>query len=206
MGSGVSTGRAVEEVTTCTTPLAILYDRVLAEVADTYQVKESAIRGRCRDRRTTDCRGLVSIYLREAGFSYPAIGEVSGREHTSIMRLCRVPRALLESRLRMFMRENEAAEASYRAMVLAAEIRAMLVQDEPLPLEDEPEQPAGATGTLGKARPGARCPYRRSFDWAVDRYWSAPEQERQEVWTAACQSLFPNTWKAQASMPPRAVA
>ena len=67
---------------------------VVAKVADVHQVTATAIMGRSRYKSVARARMVVMFELRGLGFSYPEVGRLVGRDHTTVMAAVRRCRAL----------------------------------------------------------------------------------------------------------------
>lgn len=60
-------------------------EELLAARANESGVRVSDVRGRCRIRRLATLRAWIAAELRGWGLSYPEIGRVLHRHHTSVM-------------------------------------------------------------------------------------------------------------------------
>jgi hypothetical protein len=69
---------------------------MIEELAQLTGIPESEILGGKRDRKTADVRQMYWYLLRRSGYSYPAIGRLCGRNHSTIVNGCRHIRSLLD--------------------------------------------------------------------------------------------------------------
>lgn len=161
------------------------YNRVVLRVSRGYNLPEDALRGRERDQRTTFGRRVVAICLREMGYSYPEIGEVMRRQHTTILRLCK---GYEDSYGRSSYVEASVNKATLAAKEIIAETpvepREPVPRQEPEIVRDYPDND------------------REAFERAVADYATMLPPHRDEVWIAYCQDAWPNSWWRQASMWP----
>lgn len=68
---------------------ASLVERILTLVCETYEVPVDALRGTGRSPRLTTPRMVAMWLLRQhTGLSYPAIGSLFGRHHSTAMAAC----------------------------------------------------------------------------------------------------------------------
>lgn len=65
------------------------FKTVIERVSEIYKVPAEEIRGTCRKRHIVEARWVCAYVLRKRnGLSYPAIGRLLNRDHTSIMHAC----------------------------------------------------------------------------------------------------------------------
>lgn len=70
-------------------PYSFDWKETLHKVAAIYRVSPDDIMGRSRKRHITDARWVFIKATRAKGrLSYPRIGEILGRDHTTIMHAC----------------------------------------------------------------------------------------------------------------------
>ncbi len=69
------------------------FDEALNDVSARTGVAASDIMGRRRLRHVVQARAELVRVLRGKGWSYPAIGEKLGRDHTSVMHLAKLHQA-----------------------------------------------------------------------------------------------------------------
>ena len=74
------------------------FDRLLARVASRYGIDARAIRGPSRQQRFVWPRQVAMYVARQAGYSFPQIGDYfGGRDHTTVMHSClKVAKAIEE--------------------------------------------------------------------------------------------------------------
>lgn len=59
----------------------------IREIVDPLGVSVGEVLGRCRTPHVVAARRAVAIHYRNAGRSFPEIGRIIGRDHTSVMNL-----------------------------------------------------------------------------------------------------------------------
>lgn len=64
------------------------HHRMLADAILASGAARHVVLGRSRAAAAVRQRRLVARHLRRAGLSYPAIGELLGRTHATVMHLC----------------------------------------------------------------------------------------------------------------------
>jgi chromosomal replication initiation ATPase DnaA len=65
------------------------FQEVLQQVARETRVNAADILSRDRDRRVMRARRELYVRLRAEGYSYPAIGKMVGRDHTTVLAVVR---------------------------------------------------------------------------------------------------------------------
>lgn len=153
------------------------YRVLIRTVADSYGIAAEAITGTSRSTRSVFGRRIVAICLREMGYSYPEIGDALKRNHTSIMRLVKGQARAERDTARRFDAAHQEAKK-----IVAGYVPVKLPRSE-----------------MGVPRDSLEAAWQR----AVEAYRNAMPHERDNVWIRECRIVFPHSWWAQASMPPR---
>lgn len=61
---------------------------IVQEAAELYHVRPEEILGRGRSKSIARARHSVFLSLRVRGLSYPEIGRLMGRDHTTVLAVC----------------------------------------------------------------------------------------------------------------------
>lgn len=64
-----------------------MIDQDFIEALNKHDASIEEVRGARRHKPLVDIRQKIAIELREKGYSYPAIGDIMHRDHTSIIHL-----------------------------------------------------------------------------------------------------------------------
>lgn len=164
------------------------YEDCISTVHARYAVTREAIQGRDRTRRTAYARAMVAILMRERGYSLNPIGDVMGRQHTSVMRMCRHNKNRVHDELQMFMTTEQIAAAE----ALAAEEAANAAAER----EAEAAEFDAIAAKVIVMRPELKqydrtCLWTRRWMQAIARAAKAEEPKR--VWYEEMKLLFPLT-------------
>ena len=165
------------------------YERFAPMIAESYGVPLDCLSGKKeKTRQAVFARRVLSICLREMNYSYPEIADVMGiKSHTTIMRLCTGAYDRPSTSNRKKTAISDLAKAEVEARTLLGD-----------------RKPTRVRPTGGWERPTIDNG-RHEFEKAAWTYWRKMPYEREAFWLEYCQEAFPNSWWAQASMPPRAV-
>ena len=61
------------------------YKRLIESIANLYDITSKDILGKCRKAHISEARIIVAYILRHVGYSFPEIGEILNRHHSSII-------------------------------------------------------------------------------------------------------------------------
>ena len=166
------------------------FDDTLAYVCAMYAVSPEAVASRDRSRRNSYARGMVAILMRERGHSYSAIGRAMNREHTSIMRMVRLGKKIVDRALKHFMSREEME----RAEQFAAEARLESERQRERDIAEIEE----AVGKVYIIRPEMKqydrnCPLTRRWMTAIARTEAVAPERKEAVWRDEMERLFPFT-------------
>jgi len=156
------------------------YERFLGMVVSATGTPEDVVRAAGRERAAVEANRLICICLREKGYSLPEIGEVVGKNHTTVLRLIKgdAPRKSRRMNARL-------TKAHQRVATL---------------LKDDTKPREAAADWSGEPADTGEPEWRE----ALDAYRAAPLFKREKVWQQQMQRLFPHSWRQQSAMPPRA--
>jgi chromosomal replication initiation ATPase DnaA len=63
---------------------------MINDILNKYGFTMHDIRSRRRNSKLIECKREIALYLRNKGLSYPKIGLIMGKDHTSVMNLLKV--------------------------------------------------------------------------------------------------------------------
>lgn len=166
------------------------FDDTLAYVCAMYAVPKDAVMSRDRSRRNSYARGMVAILMRQQGYSYPAIGRLMKREHTSVMRMVRLGKKIVDRALKHFMTREELYHADRLAEEAKQEAEAIRVRE--IASAEE------ALRNVVVMRPELRfydreCRLTRQWLYAVHRTMMVEPARKESVWKDEMTRLFPFT-------------
>jgi DNA-binding Lrp family transcriptional regulator len=172
-------------------------ERLMRIVADSYGISLDAMRRKDRCQEAVHGRRIVAMLLREAGYSFPEIGDAMHCDHSTVMRL--VDGAVDKRGTKAF--QAKADEKLAKARNAARAIKAGNVIAPSTAGRSGSSWRKGLAGIMFPPEP-VDCE-RAQFNKVRELLANLPVEDRPLAWASYCKGAFPNSHRFQAAVMPR---